>query len=82
MTPAFGQNRPALSVNLTKLTTVVRLGPFAYGGLKALIGMDLTDVLASLMIAGKTQRRSSTASWTCSHSLSPTAKGSPSPSSS
>jgi hypothetical protein len=34
----------------------VRLGPFAFDGLKALLGVDLADVLSSLMIGPKFQR--------------------------
>jgi hypothetical protein len=45
-----------MRVNLTAPTTAVRLGPFAFDGLKALVGTDLGDVLASLMIAPKFQR--------------------------
>ena len=56
MNPALAQDRTALRVNLTVPTTAVRLGPFAFDGLKALIGMDLADVLASLMIGPRTQR--------------------------
>ena len=56
MNPALAQDRTVLRVNLTVPTTAVRLGPFAFDGLKALIGMDLADVLASLMIAPRTHR--------------------------
>lgn len=56
MNPALARDRAALRVNLTVPTTAVRLGPFAFDGLKALIGMDLADVLSSLMIGPKTQR--------------------------
>jgi hypothetical protein len=54
--PALAQDPEALRVNLTVPTTNVRVGPFAFDGLKALIGMDLADALAPLMIASRTQR--------------------------
>ncbi len=56
MNAALARDPDAMRVNLTVPTTAVRLGPFAFDGLKALVGMDLGDVLASLMIAPKFQR--------------------------
>ncbi len=56
MNTALAQDRTALRVNLTVQTMAARLGPFAFDGLKALIGMDLADVLASLIIGPRTQR--------------------------
>ncbi len=56
MNPALAQDRTALRVNLTVPTTAGRLGPFAFDGLKALIGMDLADALASLIHGPRTQR--------------------------
>ncbi len=56
MNPALAQAPDALRVNLTAPTTGVRLGPFAFDGLKALIGMDLADALAPLMVGPRTQR--------------------------
>ena len=49
-------NPVALRVNRTVPTTQVRLGPFAFDGLKALLGVDLADMLALLMIGPKSQR--------------------------
>jgi hypothetical protein len=46
----------AMRVNLTVPSTAVRLGPFAFDGLKALLGVDLAEVLSSLMIGPKSQR--------------------------
>jgi hypothetical protein len=46
----------AMRINLTVPTTAVRVGPFAFDGLKALLGVDLGDLLSSLMIGPKYQR--------------------------
>jgi hypothetical protein len=54
--PALAKDRTALRVNLTVPTTAVRLGPFAFDGLKAPIGMDPANVLASLLIGPRAQR--------------------------
>lgn len=56
MNAALRDDPAALRVNLTAPTTAVRLGPFAFDGLKALVGMDLADALAPLMIGPKYQR--------------------------
>ena len=56
MNRALTDDPTALRVNLTVPTTAVRLGPFAFDGLKALLGVDLADVLAPMMIGAKTQR--------------------------
>lgn len=56
MNPALAQDPTALRVNLTAPTTQVRVGPFQFDGLKALIGMDLADALAPMMIAPRVQR--------------------------
>ncbi len=56
MNAALARDPTALRVNLTVPTTAVRVGPFAFDGLKALLGMDLGDLLASLMTGPKTQR--------------------------
>jgi hypothetical protein len=53
---ALARDPDALRVNLTVPTTAVRLGPFAFDGLKALLGVDLADVLAPMMIGPKSQR--------------------------
>ena len=58
MNAALAQDRDALRVNLTTPTTTVRLGPFQFDGLKALIGMDFADALAPLMIGPRFQRES------------------------
>jgi hypothetical protein len=54
--PALAHDPTALRVNLTAPTTSVRIGPFAFDGLKALIGMDLADALAPMMVGPRTQR--------------------------
>ena len=56
MNTALRADPDALRVNLTVPTTTVRLGPLAFDGLKALLGVDLADVLSSLMIELKYQR--------------------------
>lgn len=56
MNPALAQDPRALRVNLTVPTTAVRIGPFTFDGLKALLGVDLADVLGSMMIGPKLQR--------------------------
>ena len=56
MNAALANDPAAMRVNLTVPTTAVRLGPFAFDGLKALVGVDLAEVLSSLMIAPKFQR--------------------------
>ncbi len=56
MNPALARDPDALRVNLTAPTTAVRVGPFAFDGLKALLGVDLVDLLAPLMIAPRFQR--------------------------
>ncbi|MFN7131949.1 MAG: hypothetical protein ACK4N5_07695 [Myxococcales bacterium] len=56
MNPALARDPTALRVNLTAPTTAVRLGPFSFDGLKALLGVDLAEVLSPLMIGPKFQR--------------------------
>lgn len=56
MNAALRADPAAMRVNLTVPTTTVRLGPIAFDGLKALLGVDLGDVLSSLMIGPKFQR--------------------------
>ena len=56
MNAALARDPAAMRVNLTVPTTAVRLGSFAFDGLKALIGMDLGEMLSSLMIGPKLQR--------------------------
>ena len=56
MNPALANDPDALRVNLTAPTTSVSIGPFRFDGLKALIGMDLADVLAPMMIGPRIQR--------------------------
>ncbi len=56
MNTALAKDPDALRVNLTAPTTQVRLGPFLFDGLKALIGMDLADALAPMMIGPRVQR--------------------------
>lgn len=56
MNPALARDPAALRVNLTSPTTSVRIGPFSFDGLKALVGMDLADALAPLMIAPRFTR--------------------------
>ncbi len=56
MNAALARDPDALRVNLTAPTTTVRLGPFEFDGLKALIGMDLADALAPMMIGPRVQR--------------------------
>lgn len=56
MNAALSQDPAALRVNLTAPSTQVRLGPFQFDGLKALIGMDLADALAPMMIGPRLQR--------------------------
>ena len=58
MNAALLHDPDALRVNLTAPTTTVRLGPFAFDGLKALIGMDFADALAPMMIGPRFQRES------------------------
>ena len=53
MNAALRADPDAMRVNLTVPSTAVRLGPFAFDGLKALLGVDLADVLSSLMIGPK-----------------------------
>ncbi len=55
MNAALARDCP-LRVNLTVPMTAVSLGPIAFDGLKAVIGMDLADVLTLLMIGPRTQR--------------------------
>lgn len=56
MNAALRNDPRALRVNLTVPTTTVRLGPLAFDGLKALLGVDLDGVLSPLMIAHRHQR--------------------------
>ena len=56
MNAALAEDPEALRVNLTAPSTAVKLGPFAFDGLKALVGMDLADALAPLMIGPRFQR--------------------------
>ncbi|MDP2309927.1 MAG: hypothetical protein Q8P18_28170 [Pseudomonadota bacterium] len=56
MNPALAKDPTALRVNLTAPTTAVRIGPFSFDGLKALLGVDLAEVLSPLMVAPKFQR--------------------------
>ncbi len=56
MNAALARDPDAMRVNLTAPTTTVRLGPFEFDGLKALIGMDLADALAPMMIGPRVQR--------------------------
>ncbi|MES2638105.1 MAG: hypothetical protein V4850_01425 [Myxococcota bacterium] len=56
MNPALREDRSALRVNLTAPTTAVRLGPFSFDGLKALVGVDLAEALSPLMIGSRYQR--------------------------
>ncbi|MDP2313867.1 MAG: hypothetical protein Q8P41_13250 [Pseudomonadota bacterium] len=56
MNAALRADPTALRVNLTAPTTSVRIGPFAFDGLKALVGMDLGEALAPLMIGSRFQR--------------------------
>ena len=56
MNAALRADPAAMRINLTVPTTTVRLGPIAFDGLKALLGVDLADVLSSLMIGPKYQR--------------------------
>jgi hypothetical protein len=53
MNAALRADPAAMRVNLTVPTTAVRVGPFAFDGLKALLGVDLADLLSSLMIGPK-----------------------------
>ncbi len=56
MNPALRDAPDALRVNLRVPSTAVRLGPFAFDGINALLGVDLDDVLAPLMVGAKHQR--------------------------
>ena len=56
MNPGLAKDPTAVRVNLTAPTTAVRIGPFSFDGLKALLGVDLAEVLSPLMIAPKFQR--------------------------
>lgn len=56
MNAALRNDPDALRVNLTVPTTMVRLGPIQFDGLKALLGVELADVLSSMMIGPKFQR--------------------------
>lgn len=56
MNAGLAKDPTALRVNLTAPTTAVRIGPFSFDGLKALLGVDLAEVLSSMMIAPKFQR--------------------------
>lgn len=56
MNPALAQDPTALRINLTAPTTAVRIGPFSFDGLRALLGVDLAEVLSPLMVAPKFQR--------------------------
>lgn len=56
MNAALRNDPHALRVNLTVPTTTVRIGPLAFDGLKALLGVELGDVLSPLMIAPRHQR--------------------------
>lgn len=56
MTPALAQESGALHVNLTVPTTQIRLGPLAFDGLQAVLGVPLAAVLGPLMRGPQTQR--------------------------
>ncbi len=56
MNAALRADPAAMRINLTVPTTAVRVGPFAFDGLKTLLGVDLGDLLSSLMIGPKYQR--------------------------
>ena len=56
MNATLARDPDALRINLTTPATTVRLGPFAFDGLKALMGMELADVLAPMMIGPRVQR--------------------------
>lgn len=56
MNLALRNDPRALRVNLTVPTTTMRIGPIAIDGLKALLGVDLGEVLAPLMIGPRHPR--------------------------
>ena len=49
MNPALRDDPGALRVNVTVPTTSVRLGPFQFDGLQALVGVPLADLLSPLL---------------------------------
>lgn len=56
MNPALAKDPTALRVNLTAPSTSVRLGAFSFDPLKALLGVDLAEILSPMMVAPKSQR--------------------------
>lgn len=56
MNPQLRDRRDALRVNLTVPSTTVRVGPVAFDALKAVLGVDLGEVLSPLMCAARHQR--------------------------
>jgi hypothetical protein len=54
--PALAQDPRALRVNLTAPTTAIRIGPFSFDGLKALLGFELAELLGPMMVGPKFQR--------------------------
>ncbi|MFZ5480651.1 MAG: hypothetical protein ACOZNI_28065 [Myxococcota bacterium] len=56
MNPLLRDLPDALRVNLTVPSTTVRLGPIAFDALKTMLGVDLGEVLAPLMVAARHQR--------------------------
>lgn len=57
MNPNLAHEPGAIRVNLTLPTTLVRIGSIQFDGLKALLGMNLVDVLAPMMVGPKEQRQ-------------------------
>lgn len=57
MNPNLGHEPGAIRVNLTLPTTTVRIGPIQFDGLKALLGMNLADVLGPMMVGPREQRQ-------------------------
>jgi hypothetical protein len=60
MNPALRDDPSALRVNVTIPTTSVRLGPFQFDGLQALVGVPLADLLSPLLRDRVFQRAVST----------------------
>ena len=56
MTPALRPEAGAMRVNLTVPTTALQFGPFAFDGLEAPRGVDLSEILAPMLVAPRHTR--------------------------
>ena len=70
MTPA--RRDGALCFDLTLPSSVIRLGPVSIDAVKAALGVDLADILSSLMRGPKSQRVSGAGAVSYTHLTLPT----------